>query len=56
MPTIISQLQDDTLLAFVIPVLYNVCVDYGESGYSLITRPNTDMHQFPLNSRHQNLI
>ncbi|PQE20979.1 GTP binding protein [Rutstroemia sp. NJR-2017a BBW] len=28
MPTIISQLQDDTLLAFVIPVLYNVCVDY----------------------------
>ncbi|PQE27248.1 GTP binding protein [Rutstroemia sp. NJR-2017a WRK4] len=28
MPTIISQLQNDTLLAFVIPVLYNVCVDY----------------------------
>ncbi|KAM3086807.1 hypothetical protein ACMFMG_000929 [Clarireedia jacksonii] len=27
-PTIISQLSDDTLLAFVIPVLYNVCVDY----------------------------
>lgn len=29
MPLIITQLSDTNLLAFAIPVLYNVCVDYG---------------------------
>lgn len=27
---IVSLLQDDSVLAFVIPVLYNVCLDYGK--------------------------
>lgn len=28
--SIISLLSNDSLLAFVIPVLYNICVDYGK--------------------------
>jgi hypothetical protein len=31
MGSIVGLLADDSLLAFVIPVLYNICVDYGES-------------------------
>lgn len=35
---IVSLLGDDSILAFVIPVLYNICVDYGmfSTGDSLI--------------------
>ncbi len=29
LPAIVGLLADDALLAFVIPVLYNICVDYG---------------------------
>lgn len=30
-PSIIEQLQDDSLAKLVIPVLYNICVDYGKT-------------------------
>lgn len=30
LPSIILQLQDTSLLPFAIPVLYNICIDYGE--------------------------
>jgi hypothetical protein len=36
--TVMNLLSDDTLLAFVIPVLYNVCVDYREYTHGLKSR------------------
>jgi hypothetical protein len=30
LPLIIFQLKDASLLPFVIPVLYNICIDYGK--------------------------
>lgn len=30
LPSIILQLQDTSLIPFAIPVLYNICIDYGE--------------------------
>jgi len=30
LPLLISQLQDTSLLPFAIPVLYNICIDYGK--------------------------
>lgn len=31
LPSIILQLKDTSLLPFAIPVLYNICIDYGKS-------------------------
>lgn len=30
MPSLILQLNDSSLIPFAIPVLYNICVDYGK--------------------------
>jgi len=31
LPSVIIQLKDPSLLPFAIPVLYNICIDYGKS-------------------------
>lgn len=31
MPGIVNLLNDDSILAFVVPVLFNTCVDYGKN-------------------------
>lgn len=36
MRSIVQQLKDASLLSFVLPVLFNICVDYGE--FSLMPR------------------
>ena len=38
MPVIIALLEDNELLVFGIPVLYNICVDYGMSTRGKIQR------------------
>lgn len=39
LPSIISLLDDDSVLAFVIPVLFNISVDYGKSQSYTKIRP-----------------
>lgn len=35
-PSIITHLKDTSLLPFVIPVLYNICIDYGKSPWPFV--------------------
>ncbi len=37
LPSIINQLKDTSLISFVIPVLYNICIDYGETSWPKIS-------------------
>jgi len=40
LPSIILQLKDTSLLPFAIPVLYNICIDYGKT----VTAEEPDGH------------